>query len=191
MNRIGKIIHYFLVFVRLFQLIFLELKLNKYKLTEFSHVDKILTVTSKGAVKIHGSFFILEAIMACFLVPLGEALAVSAAKNFGFKEKPVWKERLSALEQMLYGGSFLLAIEHVYHGEVIFEPPFLTAMKSPEETAAMLHELSTTGLAMALSVTAIWGLLCFFRKKKTQGLFRMAIGALVMFGIDGLFAAFS
>ena len=55
----------------------------------------------------------------------------------------------------------------------------------------MLHELSTTGLAMALSVTAIWGLLCFFRKKKTQGLFRMAIGALVMFGIDGLFAAFS
>ena len=158
MNRIKSIIHYFHVFVRLFQLIFLELKLNKYKLTEFSHVDKILTVTSKGAVKIHGSFFILEAIMACFLVPLGEALALSAARNFGFKEKPVWKERLFALEQMLYGGSFLLAIEHVYHGEVVFYPPFLTAMKNPVDTREMLHEMATVGVSMAIVVTAIWGI---------------------------------
>lgn len=139
-------------------MIFLELKLNKYKLTEFSHVDKILTVTSKGAVKIHGSFFILEAIMACFLVPLGEALALSAARNFGFKEKPVWKERLSALEQMLYGGSFLLAIEHVYHGEVVFYPPFLTAMKNPDDTREMIHEMATVGVSMAIVVTAVWGI---------------------------------
>ena len=40
---------------------------------------------------------------------------------------------------MLFGGSFLLAAEHVYHGEVVFYPPFLTAMENSEATAEMLH----------------------------------------------------
>lgn len=57
---------------------------------------------------------------------------------------------------MLWGGSALLAFEHVWHGEVTPWFPFLTAAGSPESTAAMLHEMATSGVAMALVVTAVW-----------------------------------
>ena len=37
-------------------------------------------------------------------------------------------------------------------------PPFLTAMKTPENIPEMLHEMSTVGVGMALVVTAAWGI---------------------------------
>ena len=98
--------------------------------------------------------------MACFLVPLGEAVVLTVAKKLVFKKNAdsVIKARLGNLEKMLYGGSFLLAIEHVYHGEVVFYPPFLTAMKNPEDIPEMLHEMATVGVSMAIVVTAVWGI---------------------------------
>ena len=59
---------------------------------------------------------------------------------------------------MLYGGSFLLAVEHIYHGEIVLYPPFLTAMRSSEEISVMLHEIATVGVGMAVLVTAVWGI---------------------------------
>lgn len=53
----------------------------------------------------------------------------------------------------------MLAIEHVGHGEVVPWPPFLTAMKNPADTAAMLHEMATAGLAMAIVVTITWAIM--------------------------------
>lgn len=38
--------------------------------------------------------------------------------------------------------------------------PFLSAMATPSDTAAMLGEMATTGVAMAVVVTAAWGGLC-------------------------------
>ena len=97
--------------------------------------------------------------MACFTVPLATAVVASAAKaalpksarRGGFAGKLPW------LGKMMFGGSFLLAIEHVYHGEIVFSPPFLTAAKEgPEAVGEMLHEMATRGVAMTVLVVAAW-----------------------------------
>lgn len=122
--------------------------------------------------KIAASFFLprTEDIMACFLVPLAEGIILTGAKKlFGQKEtardtvwsaKNVFAANVGVLQKMLFGGSFLLAIEHIYHGEVVLYPPFLTAMSSPEDTAEMLHEMATVGVSMALLLTAVWAAAC-------------------------------
>ena len=58
--------------------------------------------------------------------------------------------------KLLFGGSFLLAFEHLWHGEVVPWPPFLTAAADPADRAQMLHEMSTVGVMMAVSVTLLW-----------------------------------
>ena len=107
--------------------------------------------------------------MACFTVPLAEAVVVSAAKavilrkggnNTEEKLEKINKmrENVGILEKMLYGGSALLAVEHLFHGEIMLYPPFLTAMQTPENIPEMLHEMSTVGVGMALTVTAAWAI---------------------------------
>jgi hypothetical protein len=117
--------------------------------------------------------------MACFLVPVGEAVLTTVAqkvvenrekKAVGQGEKKVgvvgaastgvkWSQRLGWLNKMLWGGSILLALEHVWHGEVVPWPPFLTAMETPGEVGPMLHEMATYGVAMALVVTVVWAII--------------------------------
>ena len=58
---------------------------------------------------------------------------------------------------MLWGGSALLAFEHLWHGEVVPWFPFLTAAENADDAAEMLHEMSTVGVTMAVLVTAVWG----------------------------------
>lgn len=101
-----------------------------------------------------------EDIMACFTIPLAEGIILSVAKKIALKKNAdsVIKTKLGHLENMLYGGSFLLAIEHIYHGEVVLYPPFLTAMNNPEDIPEMLHEMSTVGVSMAAIVTVVWGI---------------------------------
>lgn len=70
-----------------------------------------------------------------------------------------FSKKLSWLNNMLWGGSALLAFEHVWHGEVVPWFPFLTAMESPDEAMTMLHEMSTVGVSMAVLVTAAWGVM--------------------------------
>jgi len=113
--------------------------------------------------------------MACFTVTLMEAVAVSAAQItvYALEKKGVikyenkedgdnssdikWSKKIGVLNGMLIGGSVLLALEHVFHGEVTVFQPFLTAMSDAEATAEMLQEMGTVGVAMAISLTAIWG----------------------------------
>ncbi|MCM1159036.1 MAG: hypothetical protein NC300_12175 [Bacteroidales bacterium] len=121
--------------------------------------------------------------MACFLVPTGEAIITTImTKAFQSKEKEEalkldareaekvveaklpFSKKLSWLNKMLWGGSALLAFEHVWHGEVAPWFPFLTAMESADEAAAMLHEMSTVGVSMAVLVTAVWGLMVLITK---------------------------
>ena len=132
--------------------------------------------------------------MACFAVPLAEAVIVTAVKAVDFRRNAdgvigeAKKEKLAEiiesirnLEKMLYGGSFLLAIEHIYHGEVVLYPPFLTAMKNPEDIPEMLHEMATVGVGMAVLVTAVWGAavgisaLLRRRSKRCAGMIRGAV----------------
>lgn len=118
---------------------------------------------SNGAVQKGGSIFFgmrpsRRKIMACFTIPLAEGIILSVAKKIAFKKdaESALKARLGHLENMLYGGSFLLAIEHIYHGEVVLYPPFLTAMRNPEDIPEMLHEMATVGVSMAAIVTLAW-----------------------------------
>ena len=97
--------------------------------------------------------------MACFTAPLAQALVVTAAKS-ARKDKVAnsrnpFVRRLGWLQKMLFGGSFLLAIEHVWHGEITWRYPFLTAVKDGN-TSELLHEIATLGVAMAVLITAVW-----------------------------------
>ncbi len=115
--------------------------------------------------------------MACFLVPAAEAVVVKAVEKMVKKseaeavlstdnneEKEIkipLSRKLNWLSHMLIGGVILLLFEHIWHGEVVPWFPFLTAMSSPSETAAMLLEMSTAGVCMAVLVTVVWAVMCF------------------------------
>lgn len=117
--------------------------------------------------------------MACFLVPTAEAIVATIVTksvkakekepatlkvdtgngSFEMEEKIPFSRKLKWLTNMLWGGAVLLAFEHVWHGEVVPWFPFLTAASDPTDTAAMLHEMSTVGVSMAILVTAVWGVM--------------------------------
>ena len=106
--------------------------------------------------------------MACFVVPVGEAVVTTVIqkvverkeKKYGVKKAKErvlsWSQRLRILNGLLWGGSMLLAFEHIWHGEVVLWPPFLTAMRNPAEVGPMLHEMATIGSGMAIFVTFVW-----------------------------------
>ena len=103
--------------------------------------------------------------MACFIVSAVEAAVTSVAvRAIEKKEKKSgetgvkvpFSKKLKWLRNMLWGGTALLAFEHVWHGEVVPWFPFLTAASNPEDAAEMLREMATVGVAMALLVTAVW-----------------------------------
>ena len=111
--------------------------------------------------------------MACFLVPTAEAIVVTAISHKVTKEERAndtviaehasdtitWSRKLNWLKNMLWGGSLLLLLEHMWHGEVVPWPPFLTAMLDPGDTAEMLHEMATVGVGMAIIVTLVWAIM--------------------------------
>lgn len=102
--------------------------------------------------------------MACFLVPGAEAIVTTAAQKIlehhenkvGAENTLRLSEKMGWLNKMLWGGSALLAFEHVWHGEVTPWFPFLTAASNPADAAEMLREMSTSGVAMAAVVTVVW-----------------------------------
>ncbi len=114
--------------------------------------------------------------MACFLVPAAEAVITTiATKVMKSKEgnpdtvkvqldgaelveaeKIPFSRKLGWLNKLLWGGSALLAFEHIWHGEVVPWFPFLTNASNPTNAAEMLHEMATAGVAMAVLVTAVW-----------------------------------
>lgn len=112
--------------------------------------------------------------MACFIVPATEAIVTTiAAKVLEKKEttpaandstpetahKTSFSRKLKWLRNLLWGGSVLLAFEHVWHGEVVPWFPFLTAAGDPADAAEMLHEMATVGVCMAVLVTAVWAVM--------------------------------
>lgn len=112
--------------------------------------------------------------MACFIVSAAEAVVVTAVeKSVEHSENKEiekaetessevvipWSRKLKWLTYFLWGGAFLLAFEHVWHGEVVPWFPFLTAMLDPKDTMEMLHEMATIGVTMAVLVTMAWGIM--------------------------------
>ena len=106
--------------------------------------------------------------MACFLVPTAEAIVVTTVTAKKPADETVettqtdtisWSRKIGWLKNMLWGGALLLLLEHMWHGEVVPWPPFLTAMANPADTAEMLHEMATVGVGMAVFVTAVWAIM--------------------------------
>ena len=89
--------------------------------------------------------------MACFIVPMSLAIGIGTIR----KKIPA-SYHINWLIALLGGGVVALAVEHIAHGEVVMYPPFLTAMSSPSDTAVMLHEMATIGVAMAVVCLAVW-----------------------------------
>ena len=131
--------------------------------------------------------------MACFLVSATVGIGVSVARHivkhhekklelegktqlpekFGSDIK--WSQKLAYLELTLFSGSFLLAIEHILHGEVVPFPPFLTAASNSADLAEMLTEMGTVGVAMLAILLVAWGvgvlIADYFKfKKRKKGL---------------------
>ena len=114
--------------------------------------------------------------MACFLIPVAEAIVTTVVEKVVEKKetapetlkihldnnveetvtKVTFSQKLKWLKNLLWGGSALLAFEHVWHDEVVPWFPFLTAASDPSDAAEMLHEMSTVGVTMAVLVTAVW-----------------------------------
>ena len=105
--------------------------------------------------------------MACFLVPAAEAVVVTAVEKFTKDRKQTetshkgeispLRKSISRLKTMLWGGSALLAFEHIWHGEVTPWFPFLTNAANPADRAEMFREMGTSGVGMAVLVTLFWG----------------------------------
>lgn len=118
--------------------------------------------------------------MACFIAPMAEAIVVTVVKKLVEKKEEKlevqgitqtgisWSKKLSWLNQLLWGGVLLLALEHIWHGEVVPWPPFLTAMNNPADVGPMLHEIATVGVTMALFVTLVWGVMITIADKKSK-----------------------
>ena len=77
---------------------------------------------------------------------------------------------MSWLNKLLWCGVILLAVEHIWHGEVIPWPPFVTAMGNQAGVAPMLNEMATIGVAMALFVTIIWAIIVLIVELKAKAM---------------------
>ena len=102
--------------------------------------------------------------MACFLVPATEAIVTTivakAVKSHEAKTEEQTKvktlsedklplsKKITRLSGFLWGGSGLLAFEHLWHGA-----------NDPSEMAVAFHEMATVGTSMAVLVTAVWAVL--------------------------------
>ena len=113
--------------------------------------------------------------MACFLVSAAEAAVVAALEKAEEKKEQKAEEsgveiekseavpfsrKLKWLTYMLCGGAVLLMFEHIWHGEVVPWPPFLTAMADAADAAEMWHEMATVGVTMAILITVVWVGMC-------------------------------
>lgn len=89
--------------------------------------------------------------MACFLAPMATGIVTTV-----FRKKIPAALKIGWLNIMLWGGVAMLAIEHIAHGEVVFYPPFLTAMQNPADIPVMVQELATVGGTMTIAIVVAW-----------------------------------
>ena len=99
--------------------------------------------------------------MACFTAPLAAAIAAGIVRRSVASKEPEktetvsWATKLGWLEKLSFGGCALLAFEHIWHGEIIFQFPFLTGVRDGN-TAEVLKEIATVGGAMTALILAVW-----------------------------------
>lgn len=78
--------------------------------------------------------------MACFVVPAAEAIVTTAVqkiirkkgKDHSSETALKFSEKLGVLNGLFWGGSGLLAFEHIWHGEITPFFPFLLPHPIPD-----------------------------------------------------------
>lgn len=109
--------------------------------------------------------------MACFIVPLTQAVVTSAVRHNKMKtnkntENP-WLKQLPKLELMLWGGSLMLVVDHIINGELMLGFPFFSALVQEGGALTMLREMLTIGVPMSVLITLVYcGMVLFQTKSK-------------------------
>ena len=101
--------------------------------------------------------------MACFVVPLVQAIATSALRKWGKKDGFIGRN-LASLELMLWGGTVMLIVDHVINGELTWKFPFFTALTETGGGAVMLREMLTVGLPMSIIITLVWAIYAYVKE---------------------------
>ena len=109
--------------------------------------------------------------MCCFLVPLAQAVAVSAYRKthsaaVAGPASGMLLRRLPDLEKMLWGGTLMLIVDHVINGELTWRFPFFTALGQKGGGEVMLREILTVGVPMALALTLVWAIWAVLKERR-------------------------
>ncbi|MBO4764934.1 MAG: hypothetical protein J5508_04400 [Bacteroidales bacterium] len=105
--------------------------------------------------------------MACFVVPMVEAVVVSALRK-GSRKSGFVGRNLASLELMLWGGTIMLIVDHILNGELTWRFPFFTALGQDGGGAVMLREMLTVGLPMAVVITAVWVVYALLKERRSK-----------------------
>ena len=95
--------------------------------------------------------------MSCFLVPLAEAVAVSAIRKshekkiHGENARPLLRH-LPTLEKMLWGGSLMLIVDHFINKEFTLD----------------FRDMLTVGVPMAVVLTAVWAVYALVKERRRK-----------------------
>ena len=108
--------------------------------------------------------------MACFIAPMSLVIVTTI-----FRKKIPENLKIGWLNIMILGGSIMLAVEHIAHGEVVLYPPFLTAMQTPAAIPGMLQEMAIVGGTMTIAIVCIWLSMVAISQRKLQILKRINI----------------
>lgn len=104
--------------------------------------------------------------MACFIVPLTQAVATTIYRKTTKNTDSFVGRNLKTLEQMLWGGSLMLIVDHIINGEVTYMYPFFTALETEGGGLVMLREMLTVGVPMSVLVTLVWAVYCYLKERK-------------------------
>lgn len=104
--------------------------------------------------------------MACFIVPLTQAVATTIYRKTTKHQESFVGRNLKTLELMLWGGSLMLIVDHIINGEVTYMYPFFTALETEGGGLVMLREMLTVGVPMSVLVTAVWAIWCYAKERK-------------------------
>lgn len=107
--------------------------------------------------------------MACFIVPMVQAIATSiyrksAGKSISAPGASAFKKNVPALEKMLWGGSVMLIVDHIINGELSWRFPFFTSLGVEGGTQVFLKELLTVGVPMSVVLTAVWAVYALIKE---------------------------
>ena len=116
--------------------------------------------------------------MGCIVAPAAEAAVLTIASKIAEKKeiksegldyecegRIAWSTKLKWLTKLQWGGTALLALEHVWHGEISPVFPFLTAMNNPADMDVLIREIAVNGVGMAALTTLIWSGMLIYASK--------------------------